>query len=145
MLIRVNKQEVELPSGSSGRDLAEKLNLRGPDQSLAMRINGTLRDLSTVLHEGDEVALLSFDEPEGKELFWHTSAHVLAQAILRLWPKAEPTIGPPIEKGFYYDFANLRSPMPILKKSRKRWKRSSVKITAQNATSFWKKRGARAI
>ncbi len=107
MLIRVNKQEVELPSGSSGRDLAEKLNLRGPDQSLAMRINGTLRDLSTVLHEGDEVALLSFDEPEGKQLFWHTSAHVLAQAILRLYPKAEPTIGPPIDQGFYYDFANL--------------------------------------
>ena len=49
----------------------------------------------------------NFDDLEGKEVFWHTSAHVLAQAILRLWPDAKPTIGPPIENGFYYDFANL--------------------------------------
>lgn len=107
MLIRSNKQEIELPDGSSGKDLAEKLNLRGPNQSLAVKINGTLRDLSTVLKDGDEVELIHFEEPEGKELYWHTSAHVLAQAILRLYPDAKPTIGPPIEQGFYYDFANL--------------------------------------
>ncbi len=107
MLIRVNKQEIELPEGSSGKDLAEKLNLRGPNQSLAAKINGTIRDLTTVLKDGDTVELINFEEPEGKEVFWHTSAHVLAQAILRLFPDAKPTIGPPIENGFYYDFANL--------------------------------------
>ena len=51
--------------------------------------------------------LWSFDDPEGKEVYWHTSAHVLAQAILRICPDAKPTIGPPIENGFYYDFADL--------------------------------------
>ena len=107
MLIRVNKQEIELPEGSSGKDLAEKLNLRGPNQSLAAKINGTIRDLTTVLKDGDTVELINFEEPEGKEVYWHTSAHVLAQAILRLFPDAKPTIGPPIENGFYYDFANL--------------------------------------
>ncbi len=101
------KQEVELPLNASAKDLAEKLNLRAPDQSLAAEINGVIKDLCTPLQEGDVVNLLHFDEPKGKEVFWHSSAHVLAQAILRLWPEAIPTIGPPIENGFYYDFANL--------------------------------------
>src|SRR5579862_4144498 len=107
MLISINKQEIELPEGSSAKDLAEKLNLRNPDQSLAAKINGVLRDLSSPLKNQDEVELIHFDDPLGKEVFWHTSAHVLAQAILRLFPNAKPTIGPPIDQGFYYDFANL--------------------------------------
>ena len=98
---------VELPEGSSAKDLAETLNLRGPDQALAACINGKTCDLSTKLNEGDQVLLWSFGDPEGKEIFWHTSAHLLAQAVLRIWPDAKPTIGPPIDNGFYYDFANL--------------------------------------
>ncbi len=50
---------------------------------------------------------MEFFRAEGKEIYWHSSAHILAQAVLRLWPEALPTIGPPIENGFYYDFANL--------------------------------------
>lgn len=107
MIIHFNGNPIELPEGSSAKELAEKLNLRNPNQSLAAEINGTTRDLSTPLSEGDQVNLLHFEDPKGKEIYWHTSAHVLAQAILRLWPDAKPTIGPPIENGFYYDFANL--------------------------------------
>lgn len=107
MHIRTNKKELELPAGSTAKDVAEKLNMRDPHQSIAAKINGIMRDLSTPLVDGDEVILIHFEEPEGKEIFWHTSAHVLAQAILRLFPQAQPTIGPPIENGFYYDFANL--------------------------------------
>jgi threonyl-tRNA synthetase len=107
MWIRSHAQEIELADRSSAKDLSEKLNLRGPDQSLAAKINGTIRDLSTILKSGDEVELVHFEDPEGKQIYWHTSAHVLAQAILRLYPNAKPTIGPPIENGFYYDFANL--------------------------------------
>lgn len=98
---------LELPEGSTAKDLAEKLNLRGPNEALGASINGKTVDLSSPLKDGDKVTLWHFDDPEGKEIFWHTSAHVLAQAILRLWPDAQPTIGPPIENGFYYDFANL--------------------------------------
>ncbi len=109
MQIRLkNNDVVELPKGSTGKDLAEKLNQRGPNQALAACINGKTVDLTHPLHDNDHVILLSFEEPAGKEVFWHTSAHVLAQAILRLWPEAKPTIGPPIENGFYYDFANLK-------------------------------------
>ena len=102
-----DEKSVELPEGSNAKDLAEQLNLRGPHQALAVSINGKTRDLATPLKDGDKIIFWGFDDPQGKEVFWHTSAHVLAQAILRLWPNAKPTIGPPIENGFYYDFADL--------------------------------------
>lgn len=107
MLVKFNNKSIELPEKSSARDLAEKVNLRGPDQALGVSINGKKYDLSHPLHEGDSVEFWNFDDPKGKEIFWHTSAHVLAQAILRLYPDAKPTIGPPIDNGFYYDFADL--------------------------------------
>lgn len=107
MKIIVNGASNELPEGSSVRDAAEKAHLTAPDQAVAATVNGVLRDQWTLLQEGDEVRFFNFDDPMGKEVFWHTSAHVLAQAILRLWPNAKPTIGPPIENGFYYDFADL--------------------------------------
>lgn len=102
-----DQSSLELPEGSTAKDLAEKLNLRGPNEALGASVNGKTVDLSHPLHDGDKVTLWNFDDPEGKEIYWHTSAHVLAQAILRIWPDAQPTIGPPIENGFYYDFANL--------------------------------------
>lgn len=98
---------VELPVGSTAKDLADHLKKNAPHQALAACINGITRDLATPLNEGDEVVLWDFEDKEGKEVFWHTSAHILAQAILRLYPNAKPTIGPPIENGFYYDFADL--------------------------------------
>ncbi len=107
MLIKCQEKQIELPEGVCAKELAEQLNLRGPEQAASVSINGILKDLSTPLEDGDEIVFFSFDDKMGKEVFWHTSAHVLAQAILRLWPKAKPTIGPPIENGFYYDFANL--------------------------------------
>jgi threonyl-tRNA synthetase len=100
--------EMDLPEGSTAKDLADRLKLTAPHQALGAHINGVTRDLATPLHEGDQVILWSFDDREGKEIYWHTSAHVLAQAILRLYPEAKPTIGPPIDQGFYYDFANLK-------------------------------------
>lgn len=107
MKLFVDKEEIVIEDNSNGIDLAKKMNLTSPDQAIGMRVNGTLQDLSTTLTENDKVEFLSFDDKEGKEIFWHTSAHVLAQAITRLWPEAVPTIGPPIENGFYYDFANI--------------------------------------
>lgn len=98
---------LELPEGSNAKDLADKLNLRGPDQALGASINGKTVDLSHPLANGDQVIIWNFDDAEGKEIYWHTAAHVLAQAILRLYPNAKPTIGPPIDNGFYYDFADL--------------------------------------
>jgi threonyl-tRNA synthetase len=108
MKIRVNhKSHIELPDNSSAKDAAEKMHLTAPEQAIAVSVNGVLCDFSTPLKEGDEVEIWNFADPLGKEVFWHSSAHVLAQAVLRLFPNAKPTIGPAIENGFYYDFANL--------------------------------------
>lgn len=108
MLIKLkDHSSIELPEGSSAKDLADKLNLKGPHEALGAQVNGKTVDLAHRLSEGDHVILWNFEDAQGKEIYWHTSAHVLAQAVLRLWPNAQPTIGPPIENGFYYDFANL--------------------------------------
>lgn len=108
MLIKLkDKSSIEMPSGSTAKDLADKLHLNGPQQALGASVNGKTCDLSCSLKEGDTVILWNFDDAEGREVYWHTSAHVLAQAVLRLFPEAKPTIGPPIDHGFYYDFANL--------------------------------------
>lgn len=105
--VKYKDKLVELPEGSTAEDLAKAVHQTGPDQSLAANINGTTLDLFAPLKEGDEVKLLNFSDPEGKEIYWHSSAHILAQAVQRLWPDAKLTIGPPIENGFYYDFADL--------------------------------------
>lgn len=131
MIIHVNDKKIELPEGSSAKDLAEKLNLRSPHEALAANINGVTCDLTAPLSDGDHVIFWSFDDPEGKEVFWHTSAHVLAQAILRLWPHAKPTIGPPIENGFYYDFANL----PISENDFEKIEKEIALITEENYKS----------
>ena len=107
MKIKVQGKDVELPQAATAKEIAEKMHLTAPDQAVGVRINGVPKDLSSMVQAGDELHFWNFEDPEGKEVFWHTSAHVLAQAILRLWPNAQPTIGPPIENGFYYDFANL--------------------------------------
>src|SRR5579872_2332691 len=107
MKIKIQGKVTEYPEPLTAKEAAEKLHLTAPDQAISVSINGLLKDLSTPLNEGDEVQFWGFNDPLGKEVFWHTSAHVLAQAIMRLWPTAIPTIGPPIEHGFYYDFGNL--------------------------------------
>lgn len=105
--VKYKGKEIPLPQGSTAEDLANRLNLTAPDQALAAGINGHARDLFSPLHDGDLVEFWSFSDDKGKEVFWHSSAHILAQAVLRLWPDAKPTIGPSIEAGFYYDFADL--------------------------------------
>jgi threonyl-tRNA synthetase len=120
---------VEIQEGASARDLAQKLHKTEPGQALAAVINGVTRDLDTELHSGDHVEFLDFQDSRGKEVFWHSSAHILAQAVLRLYPNAKPTIGPPIEQGFYYDFADL----PIGEEDLPRIQEEMEKIVGENA------------
>jgi threonyl-tRNA synthetase len=72
--------------------------------AVALVVDGRQRDLSYVPEHGAEVAILSQSEEAGREVVRHSAAHVLAQAVLRLFPEAKYAIGPPIENGFYYDF-----------------------------------------
>jgi threonyl-tRNA synthetase len=71
---------------------------------IAVSVNGRLKDLSAEINEDAEVKFLSFDSPEGKEIYRHSSSHLMAQAVKEIFPSAQMTIGPAIEDGFYYDF-----------------------------------------
>ncbi len=74
-------------------------------QGLLYRADSMVFDLSVPVPEGiGEVYLLDFEDPAGKEAYWHTSSHIIAQAVKEIFPKAKLAIGPPIETGFYYDF-----------------------------------------
>lgn len=96
-----------LKEASTGLKASQRLKKELPGAPLALRVNGNLKDLSTTLQAGDKVEILTFFDSEGKKIFWHSSAHLLAQAVLRLFPNAKPSIGPAIEEGFFYDFGNL--------------------------------------
>lgn len=81
------------------------LDVIGSDRSVvAARINGEIKDLSTVVADGDRVEPVSVDSPEGLAILRHSSAHVAAQAVQKLFPQAKLGIGPPIKDGFYYEF-----------------------------------------
>ena len=93
-----------LPEGSTALDLAKAIGPRLAKDALAARVNDQLTDLSTSLHSGDRVAIVTPASDDGREVLRHSSAHVLAQAVTRLWPGAHYAIGPAIRDGFYYDF-----------------------------------------
>ncbi|MCW2555171.1 MAG: threonyl-tRNA synthetase [Mycobacterium sp.] len=76
--------------------------------AVAARVNGELRDLAHVIAEGDEVSGVVAASPDGRAIIRHSTAHVLAQAVQELFPGTRLGIGPPIENGFYYDFAPER-------------------------------------
>ena len=95
---------IEVPQKSSAYDCAMQISAGLARNALACEINGVVRELTTVLQDGDQLNLLTFSDKKGKEVFWHTSSHVLAQAVKRLYPETKLTIGPAIENGFYYDF-----------------------------------------
>jgi len=107
-MITCNEKEIEVTNKTTGYELAEKLSLTSPSQALALFINQQPKDFFTEIHPGDIVEIVGFEDQRGKEVFWHSSAHILAQAVLRLFPDAVVTIGPAIAEGFYYDFANLQ-------------------------------------
>src|ERR1700691_3278789 len=93
-----------LPDGSSANDLASAIGKRLAKDALAAQVNGLLTDLSAPLPDGATVAIVTPTSNDGREVIRHSTAHVLAQAVTRLWPGAHYAIGPAITDGFYYDF-----------------------------------------
>ncbi len=95
--------ELEFPKGSSVLQVAEQIGPGLARKALAGKLNGQIVGLSEAVDEGGDLKILTFDDEEGKEIFWHSSAHLMAQAVKRLYPEAQLGIGPPIDDGFYYD------------------------------------------
>jgi len=95
--------EQQHPSGTTGREIAEGIGAGLARDALAIKVNGEVRDLDRPITEDAEIAILTWDDEEGKETFWHSSAHLMAEALQELYPDVKFTIGPPIDQGFYYD------------------------------------------
>jgi threonyl-tRNA synthetase len=94
----------EVPTGSTARDLAQLIGPRLAKAAIAATVDGREVDLSSELPDGATVGILTADSDAGRAVLRHSTAHVLAQAVLRLWPGAHYAIGPVIADGFYYDF-----------------------------------------
>ncbi len=94
----------EFENGVTPFQIAESISAGLARVACAAKIDGKGCDLRTPIENDCEVEILTFDDPYGKKAFWHTTSHVLAQAVKRLYPDVKLTIGPAIEEGFYYDF-----------------------------------------
>jgi threonyl-tRNA synthetase len=105
----VEQVTLRLPGGKTrayprGTTLAEVARDAGVRDALAARVDGEVRDLSARVDRDGAVVWLTFADPQGREIYWHSTSHLLAQAVRELFPDAKLAIGPPIEDGFYYDF-----------------------------------------
>ncbi|OUN01017.1 MAG: threonine--tRNA ligase [Firmicutes bacterium ZCTH02-B6] len=102
----------EYPQGTTVREVAQDIGGRTALEALVARVNGRLVDLFYRLEEDAEIELLTPATDAGLEVLRHSTAHVMAQAVKRLFPEARLAIGPPIENGFYYDFDLPRALTP---------------------------------
>ncbi|MBO5178876.1 MAG: threonine--tRNA ligase [Clostridia bacterium] len=95
---------MEQEAGLSIYEIAQKISERLAKVATSALLNGEVVDLRTVLNEDCELQILTFDDEEGKGAYRHTTSHIMAQAVKRLFPDAKLAIGPSIENGFYYDY-----------------------------------------
>ena len=93
----------EFEPGVSPADVAKSIGMGLYKSACAARVDGEAVDLRTPLEKDCELEILTFDSPEGKHAFWHTGAHIMAQAIQHLFPDAQFGIGPALDDGWYYD------------------------------------------
>ncbi|WAH38338.1 threonine--tRNA ligase [Alicyclobacillus dauci] len=98
--------ERRLPAGSTYADVAAGISPRLAKEAVAAKANGQVVDLSREIEDGAQVELLTLKDPEGLDVMRHSTAHVMAQAVARIFPGTKFAIGPVIENGFYYDFAD---------------------------------------
>jgi len=102
-----DNSELELPAGASGLDAARAIGPKLAEQAVLVKVGGEPRDLRLPLADGDRIQVLTTRDSEDADALYvlrHSSAHLLAEAVRRLYPGVKVAIGPPIENGFYYDF-----------------------------------------
>ncbi len=94
----------EFPEGTTLLQIAEQISPKLAKNAVTAVFNGQVCDLTSAINEDGELDILDFEDERAREVYRHSSSHVLAQAVKRLWPDTQLAIGPAIEKGFYYDF-----------------------------------------
>jgi threonyl-tRNA synthetase len=108
-----DNSELELPEGATGLDAARKIGSKLAEQAVLVRANGAVQDVRLPLQAGQQIHFLTTrdtEDPDALYVLRHSAAHLLAEAVRRLYPGVKIAIGPPIENGFYYDF---EFPQPI--------------------------------
>jgi len=89
-------------------DIAKQISANLAKNALAAELNGKYADLNTLVQNDCRLNILTFEDKAGKEVFWHTTSHAMAQAVKRIFPDIKLAIGPAIDNGFYYDFESAK-------------------------------------
>ncbi len=120
-----------VPAGSRPLDVAQAISPRLAADCIAARVNGDMFDLTRPFEGDSTLQLLTTRDPESLEVYRHSTAHLLAAAVLELWPETQLGIGPPIETGFYYDFdrAEKFTPEDLEKIEAKMWEIQKRNLT----------------
>ncbi|MFC1561296.1 threonine--tRNA ligase [Candidatus Latescibacterota bacterium] len=127
----------EFEKGTTFLDVANDISENFARKALIAQVNGTLYDISSQIPGDVSVKFITFDEDEGRKAYWHSTAHVMAAAVKRLFLDAKVTIGPAIDEGFYYDFdverpfteediGNIETEMKAIIKENEAFKREIV-------------------
>ena len=96
--------KIQVEEGLSILEIAKKISEGLARKAMVGVIDGEVKDLREKINKDCKLEIKTFDDLEGKKAYWHTSSHIMAQAIKRLYPNTKLTIGPSIDNGFYYDF-----------------------------------------
>jgi threonyl-tRNA synthetase len=141
----------EYPKGVKGIEIAQSISEGLARVSLAIEVNGEIRDLSRSIDDNASIKILTWNDAGGKYAFWHSSAHLLAESLEELYPGIKFGIGPPIENGFYYDvdlgdrsfgdddLAKVEAKVKELAKRDSRFERRDV--TKAEALDYFTKKG----
>jgi threonyl-tRNA synthetase len=141
----------EFKKGVSGFEVAESISKGLARNALSVTVNGTIKDLDAPIQESGAIEINTWDSEDGQYTFWHSSAHLLAEAIQELYPDAKFGIGPPIENGFYYDIdfgdesfgqdhlSKVEDKMIELARNKSEFKRRDV--SKEEALNFYKEKG----
>lgn len=93
----------EFDKGISGYNIAMSISPRLAEEALAIEVNGFVKDLHLPINQNSAVRFLTFEDEKGKEVYWHSTSHLMAHAVQSIYPEAKFGVGPAIESGFYYD------------------------------------------
>ncbi|MGA7720785.1 MAG: threonine--tRNA ligase [Ignavibacteriaceae bacterium] len=140
----------EYDEGITAIKIAESISLRLADDTLAVELNGVVKDLNSPVNTDASIKFLTFEDDKGKEVYWHSTSHLMAHAIQEIYPEAKFGVGPAIESGFYYDVdinSSLTEPdlraienkMAELSKANSAFVRQE--LSKQEAINFFKDKG----
>jgi len=154
----MNKIKITFPDGKSnefdkgitGLKIAESISPRLADAALAVLLNDSVKDLNRPITEDAQIKFLTFDDELGKEVYWHSTSHLMAHAVQEMYPEAKFGVGPAIDAGFYYDIdINSKLSEEDLEKIEKKMIELSKKdesfqrneLSKDDAIKFFKKKG----